>query len=100
MSERLTDSESIRPEDIAVLYLKIMASSSASVIYKMLMSVSEVPNALWFKEKNVTDFLKAFNNICDDYSIELIEQLKKVCYYCKRYMHKYICSLINLKKDN
>ena len=46
MSERSTDSESIRSKDTAALYLKIMASSFASVIYKMLMSVPEVPNVL------------------------------------------------------
>ena len=46
ISERLTDSESIESEGTAVLYLKIMASSSASVIYKMLMLMSEVPDAL------------------------------------------------------
>ena len=46
ISEKSTDSESIKSEDTAALYLKIMASSSASVIYKMLMSVSEASNAL------------------------------------------------------
>ena len=60
----------------------------------------EVPDALWFKGKNITDFLKAFNNMCDDHSIESIEQLKKVCYYCERYIHKYVCSLVDLKKNN
>ena len=94
------DSESIKSKDTAALYLKIMASSSAPMIYKMLMLISEVSDILWFKEKNITDFLKAFNNICDDYSIELMKQLKKICYYCKRYICKYICSLIDLKKNN
>ena len=50
-----------------------MTASSASVIYKMLMSVSEVSDILWFKEKNITDFLKAFNNMCDNHSIESVE---------------------------
>ena len=40
------NSEFIKSEGTAALYLKIMISSSASVIYKMLMSVSEVSNAL------------------------------------------------------
>ena len=44
--ERLMDSESIKSEGIAVLYSKIMTSSSASVIYKMLMSTSEVSDVL------------------------------------------------------
>ena len=100
MSEGLTDSESIKSEGTAVLYLNIMTASSASVICKMLMLMLEVSDVLWFKEKNITDFLKAFNNMCDDYSIGLIEQLKKIYYYCKRYTHKYVCSLINFKKDN
>ena len=100
MPEELTDSESIKSEDTAALYLKIMASSSASVIYKMLMLASEVSDASWFKEKNITDFLKAFDNMCDDYSIGSVKQLKKVCYYCKRHICKYICSLISLEKDN
>ena len=77
-----------------------MTVSSAPVIYKMLMLTSEVSDALWFKEKNITDFLKAFNNMCDDHSIESVAQLKKVCHYCKRHIYEYICSLINLKKDN
>ena len=94
------DSESIKSEGIAALHLKIMVSPSASVIYKMLMSVSEVSDALWFKEKNITDFLKAFNNMCDDHSIESVKQLKKICYYCKRHICKYVCSLVNLKEDN
>ena len=40
------DSESIKPEGTAVLYLKIMVSSSASVIYKMLMPASKVSDVL------------------------------------------------------
>ena len=77
-----------------------MASSSASVIYKMLISVPKAPDASWFKEKNITDFLKAFNNMCDDYSIESVKQLKKICYYCERHIHEYIHSLVSLKEDN
>ena len=46
MSERLMNSESIRSEGIAVLYSKIMASSSASVIYKILMLMPEVSDTL------------------------------------------------------
>ena len=46
MSEGLMDSESIKPEGTAALYLKIMVSSSAFMIYKMLMLMSEVPDAL------------------------------------------------------
>ena len=45
MSEGLTDSESIRSEGTAALYLKIMAFFSASVIYKMPMLISRVPDA-------------------------------------------------------
>ena len=40
------NSESIKPEDAAVLHLNIMAASSASVICKMLMSMPEVSDAL------------------------------------------------------
>ena len=94
------DSESIKSEDTAALYLKIMASSSASMIYKMLMPVLKVPDTPWFKGKNVTDFLKAFNNMCDDYSIESVKQLKKVYCYCERHIYEYVCSLVNLKKNN
>ena len=100
MPEGLTDSESIKSEGIAALYSNIMTASSAPVIYKMLMSAFKVPNALWFKGKNITDFLKTFNNMCDDYSIESVKQLKKIYYYCKRYICKYVCSLIDLKKNN
>ena len=35
------NSESIKSDDIAALYLNIMTASSASVIYKMLMPVSK-----------------------------------------------------------
>ena len=72
-SERLMNSESIKSEGTAVLYLKIMVSFSASVIYKILMSVSKASDTLWFKKKNITDFLKAFNNMCDNYSIESVK---------------------------
>ena len=40
------NSESIKSEGTAVLYLKIMVSSSASVIYKILMLMSEASDAL------------------------------------------------------
>ena len=40
------NSESIKSEDTAALYSKIMVSSSASVIYKMLMPVPKVPDTL------------------------------------------------------
>ena len=94
------NSESIKSEGIAALYSKIMASSSAFMIYKMLMPVSEVPNVLWFKRKNIINFLKAFNNMYNDYSIGSVKQLKKVCCYCKRYICEYVCSLIDLEEDN
>ena len=44
-SEKLMDSESIKPKGTAALYSKIMVSSSASVIYKMLMLVPEASDA-------------------------------------------------------
>ena len=40
------NSESIKSKDTAALYLKIMAFSSAFIIYKMLMSVSKASDAL------------------------------------------------------
>ena len=40
------NSESIKSEGTAALHLKIMVSSSASVIYKMLMLMSEAPDTL------------------------------------------------------
>ena len=45
MSEKLANSESIKSEGTAALYLSIMAASSASVIYKMLMLVSKASDA-------------------------------------------------------
>ena len=76
-----------------------MAVSSTLLICKMLISVPKVSNTLWFKEKNITDFSKAFNNMCDDHSIESVKQLKKIYYYCKRHTYKYIYSLVSFK-DN
>ena len=46
ISEELTDSESIKSEGTAALHLNIMTASSASIIYKMLMLMPEVPDAL------------------------------------------------------
>ena len=46
MPERLTDLKSIKPEDATALYLHIMATSSASVIYKMSMPAPKVPDVL------------------------------------------------------
>ena len=46
MSEKLTDSESIRSEGAAALYLNIMTVFSASIIYKILILISEVFDAL------------------------------------------------------
>ena len=46
MPEGSTDSESIKSEGTAVLHLNIMAASSAPVIYKMLMLMPEVSDAL------------------------------------------------------
>ena len=40
------DSESIKSKDAAALCLKIMISSSASMIYKILMLIPEVPDVL------------------------------------------------------
>ena len=45
-SEELTDSESIKSEDTAVLHLNIMATSSAPVIYKMLIPAFKVSDTL------------------------------------------------------
>ena len=44
----------------------------------MLISALKVSDAPWFKEKNVTDFPKAFNNMCDDYDVRQTGQLKKI----------------------
>ena len=46
ISEGLMDSESIRSKGAAALHSNIMTASSASVIYKMLMLISEVSDAL------------------------------------------------------
>ena len=46
ISERLTNSESIKSEDTAALCLKIMASSSTLIIYKMLMPTFKASDAL------------------------------------------------------
>ena len=46
MPERLMDLKPIKSNDTAALYLNIMAASSASIIYKMLMPMSEAPNIL------------------------------------------------------
>ena len=40
------NSESIKSEDIAALYLKIMVFSSAFIIYKILMLTFKVSDAL------------------------------------------------------
>ena len=98
MSEGSTDLKSIKSEDIAALYSNIMTAPSASVIYKILMPALKVLNALWFEGKNITDFLKTFNNMCDNYSIGSVKQLKKVCCYCKRHICEYSCSLIDFIK--
>ena len=45
ISEKSINSESIEPEGTAVLYLKIMVSSSAFIIYKMLIPASRVSDA-------------------------------------------------------
>ena len=46
MPEGLTDSESIKSEGIAALYLNIITVLSASVICKMLILMPEVPDVL------------------------------------------------------
>ena len=46
ISEELMNSESIKSDSTAALYLNIMAASSAPVIYKILMSVPEASDAL------------------------------------------------------
>ena len=46
MPEELTDSEPLKSEGTAALYLNIMTSSSASVICKMLMLISKVSDVL------------------------------------------------------
>ena len=56
----------------------------------MSLSPPNTPGAPYFKKKNIIDFLKAFNNLCDEYSVNKIARLKKIIRYYKTRIYKYI----------
>ena len=63
----------------------------------MLISALRISEASFFKEKNVTDFVKAFNNLYNDYKINKKNRIIKVSRYYKRNICKYIQSLLKFK---
>ena len=66
---------------------------NSKVYYQMLMPASEMSEILFFKEKNITDFFKAFNDLYNDYEINKKNRIVKVSRYYKRNVYKYIQSL-------
>ncbi|KAL9607722.1 MAG: hypothetical protein Q9204_009300, partial [Flavoplaca sp. TL-2023a] len=52
------------------------------------------PGAPWFEGKNVTDFLEAFDNMCDDHAIRDEDRMKKVVRYCEFKTREYVQTLL------
>jgi hypothetical protein len=44
----------------------------------------------YFTGKNVSEFLKAWENLCEDYGVSSADQLRKLPRYCARLIGRYI----------
>ena len=48
------------------------------------MSSSETSEIFFFKEKNVTDFLERWKDICKNYKLNDIKRLRRLSRYCEK----------------
>src|SRR3954449_12346041 len=58
----------------------------------MLMPLPQpgTPGAPYFTGKNVSEFLKTWENLCKDYQVSSADQLRKLPRYCARLIGLYI----------
>ena len=84
---------------------QIKSTSLSSLVMQQLtiymsISTSESTEASHFNDMNVTDFLKAWKNICQDH--DLIEKLmmQQLLLYCKDLINEHIKSLSEYKIQN
>ena len=60
------------------------------IFFQIFISTLEASSASLFKEKNLFNFFKIFNNLCEKYMIDIIKRLLKVYKYYKKCIYKYI----------
>ena len=66
----------------------------------MLMSSSETSEIFFFKEKNVTDFLKRWKNICKNYKLNDIKRLRRLSQYCEKLIKNNIKFMKEFKEED
>ncbi len=95
--EGSTDSEpAIEPTTVTRSSAGTMAQQPCC---RMPLPAPGSPDAPWFKGKNVTDFLEAFNNMCDDHAVRDEDKMKKVIRYCEFKTREYVQTLLYDKDE-
>ncbi len=58
------------------------------------MSSLETSRVSYFKEKNMIDFLERYEDFCDDYELNQIDQFRKLSRYCNKIINDSIKIMI------
>ncbi len=58
------------------------------------MSLFETSKVSYFEEKNMIDFLERYENFCDDYELNQINQFHKLSRYCNKIINDNIKIMI------
>ena len=77
----------------AVNPVPVPVQNAYPMMFRMPLPPPGAPGAPYFEGKNVTDFLEAFDNLCDEHSVNEVARLKKVARYCETRTRKYIQSM-------
>ena len=81
------------PESSNTLCSSAFGTPGIQSQYVMLILLPGMPGASIFDSNDITNFLKQFQDMCDEYSISVKQRIKKLLRYCEVTIGWYIKSL-------
>ena len=86
---------SISAKKSAMLKQNVFSTSSFVISqlvarYMILMSASDSHDALYFKRKNITKFLKRFDEQCQKRCVNNIDKFRKLPRYCEKLINNFV----------
>ena len=64
------------------------------------MSLASTVETFYFIEQNVTNFLERFDNMCEKYEIKKLDKIRKLSWYCEKFIEEYIRMLSKYEKKD
>jgi hypothetical protein len=85
-----SSSSAISVPTVATSAIFTMKAQYPKMSMMMPLSQSNTPGASLFNSKNVSEFLKTWENLCEDYLVNDVNRLRKLPRYCSRLIRLYV----------